>query len=146
MENKIIYKDESYNIIGAAMEIHSILGCGYTEPVYQEALEYEFKRRNIPYEREKVFKINYKDITLQKNLRVDFLCYNKIIVEIKAVSGFTDGHYAQIYNYLKATNLKLGILLNFGTTGLQRERIEFHAHANGRSKTYMANNRDYLPY
>ena len=123
MDNKIIYKDESYNIIGAAMEVHRIIGCGYTEPIYQEALEHEFKLRNIPYEREKVFNINYKDITLQKNFRVDFVCYNKIIVELKAVSELTDGHFAQVYNYLKATNMKLGILLNFGDTELQRERI-----------------------
>lgn len=66
MDKNIIYKDESYNIVGAAMEVHSILGCGYTEPVYQQALEHEFKLRNIPYEREKTFSINYKGITLEK--------------------------------------------------------------------------------
>ena len=105
------------------MEVHRIIGCGYTEPIYQEALEHEFKLRNIPYEREKVFNIDYKGITLQKNFRVDFVCYNKIIVELKAVSELTDGNLAQVYNCLKATNMNLGILLNFGGTELQQERI-----------------------
>ncbi len=98
MDKKIIYKDESYNIVGAAMEVHSILGCGYTEPVYQQALEHEFKLRNIPYEREKTFSINYKGITLEKNFRVDFVCYGKIIVELKAVSSLVNEHYSQVYN------------------------------------------------
>ena len=123
MDDNIIYKDESYNIVGAAMEVHGILGCGFTEPVYQQALEHEFKLRNIPYEREKVFTINYKGITLEKTLRVDFVCYGKIIVELKAVSSLVNEHYSQIYNYLKATGMKLGLLFNFGEASLDPKRI-----------------------
>lgn len=123
MDNNIIFKDESYSIVGAAMEVHSILGCGFTEPVYQQALEHEFKLRNIPYEREKVFTINYKGIELEKNFRVDFVCYGKIIVELKAVSSLVNEHYSQVYNYLKATGMKLGLLFNFGEASLDPKII-----------------------
>ena len=121
--NNLLYKDESYKIIGAAMEVHRVLGCGFTEPVYQEALEKEFVMRNIPYIREKELTINYKGIKLSKTFKVDFLCYNKIILELKSVKEFADEHYAQIYNYIKASNLDLGILMNFGTLSLEYERI-----------------------
>ena len=123
METKILYKEESYKIIGAAIEVHKTLGCGFTEPVYQEALEYEFKLRGIPYEREKVLRVNYKDIVLEKEFRVDFLCYDKIIVELKSVSDMIDEHYAQVYNYLKTTGCELGLLINFGNTSLEYNRI-----------------------
>ena len=121
--NNLLYRDESYKIIGAAMEVHRVLGCGFTEPVYQEALEKEFVMRNIPYIREKELTINYKGIKLSKTFKADFLCYNKIILELKAVKEFADEHYAQIYNYIKASNLDLGILMNFGTLSLEYERI-----------------------
>lgn len=123
MENGLIYKEESYKIIGAAMEVHNILGYGFTEPIYQAALEEEFRLRGIEYEREKEFPLHYKEKLLDKKFRLDFVCYNKIIVELKAVSDFTDEHYAQIYNYLKATGMQLGILVNFGKVKLQFERI-----------------------
>lgn len=105
------------------MEVHSFLGCGHTEPIYQEALEQEFKLRNIPYEREKCFNIDYKGIVLRKNFFADFVCYGKIIVELKAVQKIDDAHFAQIYNYLKASDMKLGLLINFGETKLKHERI-----------------------
>ncbi len=123
METTLLYKEESYKIIGAAIEVHKVLGCGFTEPVYQEALEHEFKLRGIPYEREKVLKVNYKDITLEKDFRVDFLCYGKIIVELKAVTDIIEDHYAQVYNYLKTTGCELGILINFGNMSLEYNRI-----------------------
>ena len=123
METNILFKEESYKIIGAAIEVHKTLGCGFTEPVYQEALEYEFKLRGIPYEREKVLQVNYKDIVLEKEFRVDFLCYDKIIVELKSVSDMIDEHYAQVYNYLKTTGCELGLLINFGNTSLEYNRI-----------------------
>ncbi len=91
----ILYKNESFRIIGAAMEVHKVLGCGFVEVVYQEALEEEFKKRNIPYERGKELKINYKDKLLSKTFRADFICYDNIILELKAVHEFTDDHYAQ---------------------------------------------------
>lgn len=123
METTLLYKEESYKIIGAAIEVHKVLGCGFTEPVYQEALEHEFKLRGIPYEREKVLKFNYKDITLEKDFRVDYLCYGKIIVELKAVTDIIEDHYAQVYNYLKTTGCELGILINFGNMSLEYNRI-----------------------
>lgn len=119
----ILYKNESFRIIGAAMEVHKVLGCGFVEVVYQEALEEEFKKRNIPYEREKELKINYKDKLLSKTFRADFICYDNIILELKAVHEFTDDHYAQIYSYLKASNMPLGILINFGKANLDYYRL-----------------------
>ncbi|MBQ8704462.1 MAG: GxxExxY protein [Bacteroidales bacterium] len=121
--NEILYKNESFRIIGAAMEVHRVLGCGFVEVVYQEALEEEFRKRNIPYEREKELRINYKGRPLSKTFRADFVCYNDIILELKAVSDFTDEHYAQIYSYLKASNLSLGILINFGKANLEYQRL-----------------------
>ena len=105
------------------MEVHNILGCGFTEVIYQEAFENELLLRNIPYIREKTFKVRYKGILLDKVFRTDFVCYNKIIVELKAVSILTKECYSQLYNYLKASELKLGILINFGLVSLETKRI-----------------------
>ena len=119
-----MYPHESYAIIGAAFEVHRQLGCGFTEPVYQEAFAEELRLREIPFEREKVFTVVYKGKTLTKEFRADFVCYDKIIVELKAVSELDEAHHAQVYNYLHATNMKLGILLNFGSSeGLEKDRI-----------------------
>ena len=122
-DNGLLYKNESFSIIGAALEVHKVLGCGFIEVIYQEALEEEFKKRNIPFEREKELLINYKGKQLSKTFRADFICYNKIIIELKAVSQFTDDHYAQLYSYLKASNLPLGILINFGKANLDYYRL-----------------------
>lgn len=119
----LLYKEESYKIIGAAMEVHRLLGCGFVEPVYQEALEKEFVARGIPYEREKELTICYKGSTPSKTFRADFVCYGKIILELKAVKDFSDEHYAQTYNYLRASGLDLGILMNFGNASLEYERV-----------------------
>lgn len=119
----ILYKEESFNIVGAAMEVHRIIGCGFTEPIYQEALEEEFKLRGIPYQREKVLHVTYKGKTLSKDFRPDFICYDSIIVELKAVDDFVDEHYSQVYNYLKATGLQLGLLINFGKKSLYHKRV-----------------------
>lgn len=119
----LIYSKESYDINGAAMRVYKTLGHGFLEAVYQEALEIEFKKRNIPYEREKELKIFYDGLELKQTYRADFVCYDKIIVELKAVSNLDDSHRSQVYNYLKATGYKLGLLLNFGNSdGLQWER------------------------
>lgn len=123
MENNLLFKEESYEIIGAAMEVHRLLGCGFVEQVYQEALEKEFVLRKIPYEREKELTIRYKGDVLSKTFKADFVCYNKIILELKAVKEFVDDHYAQIYNYLRASDLELGILINFGSASIEYERI-----------------------
>ena len=122
-EANLLYKEESYQIIGAAMEVHRELGCGFVEPVYQEALEKEFILRKIPYEREKELTINYKGALLTKTFRADFICYDKIILELKAVKEFSDEHYAQIYNYLRASRMGLGLLINFGTASIEFQRV-----------------------
>ncbi len=113
------------------MEVHKTLGCGFLEPVYQEALSIEFKKQHIPFEKEKVLSIVYKDIELEKKYIADFICYDKIIVELKALSQLTSEHESQILNYLKATGYKLGILVNFGEKSLIYKRMvhEFHLSA-----------------
>lgn len=123
--DEYILKDETYKIIGACMEVHKVLGNGFLEAVYQEALEQEFVLQNIPYEREKQITINYKNIPLNKYYIADFICYNQIIVEIKAVSSLTSDHDAQILNYLKATKNKIGLLINFGEKSLKYQRKIF---------------------
>ena len=110
----IYHKDECYKIIGAAMKVHRELGAGFLESVYQEALEIELRRQGIPFEREKELRIHYDGKELQQRYKADFVCYDNIIVELKAVSSLDRNHYAQVINYLKATNKKLGLLINFG--------------------------------
>ena len=124
-EEEYLFKEECYKIIGCAMDVHSELGHGFLEAVYQEALEITFIRNNIPYEREKELNIYFKGIQLNKKYYADFFCYNKIIVELKASSGLTDADIGQIINYLKATESKRGLLLNFGLPKLQYKRIIF---------------------
>lgn len=120
---KFLYKEESYAIRGAIMSVHRELGCGFLERVYQDALEFEFKLRGIPYEREKQIQITYKGYPLGEPYRADFICYGKIIVELKAVNELLGIHKAQVINYLKATKLKLGILVNFNDAIVYPERI-----------------------
>ena len=116
-------KEQSYAINGAAMHVYNVLGYGFLESVYQEALEIEFLKRGIPYEREKELKIYYEGKAMRRTYRADFVCYNNIIVELKAVAHLDDMHRSQIYNYLKATGYKLGLLYNFGHyDGLEYER------------------------
>jgi len=121
----LIYKEESYKIIGAAMEVHKELGPGFLEAVYQEALEIEFQKQGIPYEREKLLTIYYKGIKLKKRYSADFVCYDKIIVELKALSELLSKDEAQVLNYLKTTKHKLGLLFNFGSKSLQHKRLVF---------------------
>jgi len=121
--DKLIYKQESYKIIGACLEVHKTLGCGFLEPVYQEALSIEFQKQQIPFEKEKVLSIAYKDVELEKRYVADFVCFDKIIIETKAVKALTDDYRAQIINYLKATQIKLGLLVNFGEPSLKYERF-----------------------
>jgi GxxExxY protein len=121
-----LYQDETYRIIGAAMEVHKTLGCGFLESVYQEALEKEFILQNIPFAREVVLPIYYKNQLLQKTFIADFICFEKIIVELKSLSQLSNEHHAQVLNYLKATNYKIGLLINFGKQSLEYKRIIFH--------------------
>ena len=121
--DRLLYKEESYHIRGAMMAVHRELGSGFLERVYQDALEYEFKERGIPYEREKKIQIMYKGKPLGEPYRADFVCYGKIIVELKTVDEVLGIHRAQVVNYLKATKMKLGILVNFHDDVIYPERI-----------------------
>ena len=122
---ELVHKTEVYNIIGAAMEVHKILGCGFLEAVYQEALELEFQYRKIPYEREVQLDIYYKEQLLKKHYQADFICYDDIIVELKALSALTSEHESQLLNYLKATGSKVGLLINFGNKSLEYKRMVY---------------------
>ncbi len=104
---------ESFNIRGAIFEVHNELGSGFLESVYQEALAIDFRRRSLPFVAESQISINYKGIALQKGFIADFICYEKIIVELKAIKDLEDVHRAQLINYLRATDCKLGFLVNF---------------------------------
>ena len=117
------FEKYSYEILGACFEIHKILGCGFLEAVYQECLEFEFRRRSISYVREKGIDIYYKNLKLQKKYVADFVCYDKIIVEIKALNKLAGEHEAQVLNYLKATNFRLGLLVNFSERSLKFKRL-----------------------
>ena len=119
----LLFKSEVYQIIGAAMEVHRELGPGFLEAVYQEALEIEFQHRAIPYEREKPLNIFYKGIKINKPYTADFLCFDKIIVELKALSQIIGDHESQLINYLKATKLRVGVLINFGASSLDYKRM-----------------------
>ena len=110
----LLYKVESYAIIGACMEVHRILGCGFLEAVYQEALAREFTIRSSPFISQSEMTIEYKGFILNQIYRPDFVCYEKIILELKAVRETCDEHKAQLHNYLKVSKLHLGLLINFG--------------------------------
>jgi len=121
---KILYKDESYRIVGACFEVYNEMGCGFLEAVYQECLEREFGIQHIPFKAQAALNLEYKGEALKQRYAPDFICYEKIILEIKAVKEIADEHRAQIHNYLKATGMSLGLLVNFGHyPKLQYERI-----------------------
>lgn len=111
---EILYKYESYKIIGACFEVYKNKGCGFTEPVYQECLEIEFNLQDIPFIAQPSLELEYKGRPLVQSFRPDFVCYEKIVVEIKALSNLIDIHRSQALNYLNATNFDLALLVNFG--------------------------------
>ncbi len=111
---ELVYKAESYNIVGACFEVYREKGCGFLEAVYQECLELEFGMRELPFSSQAVLRLEYKGQPLKQYYTPDFLCYEKIVLEIKAVSNLTDDHRAKVHNYLKAADMKLAILANFG--------------------------------
>ncbi len=112
---KIILKEESYAIQGAIFEVYKKMGSGFLEAVYQECLEKEFDLRKIPFKSQKEIRLSYKNIPLNQTYRADFICFDSILIEIKAVSQILDVHRAQVLNYLKASNIKLGLLVNFSS-------------------------------
>ena len=118
-------EDKTFAIIGCCMEVHKILGAGYLEAVYQEALALELASAGVPFEREKGIDITYKGQLLKKKYFADFLCFGEVIVETKAIAALLPEHQAQVLNYLKATGKKVGLLVNFGTSSLQWKRLVF---------------------
>jgi len=123
--SNLIYKQESYDIIGKCFEVHNNLGPGFLEIVYKDALEYEFRKAEIPFEREKEYIVNYKEKILPHKFYADFVVYDKIILEIKATSGIVDKFIAQSLNYLKVSDNKLALIVNFGQLHLNYKRIVF---------------------
>jgi len=112
--NEFIFKDETFAIRGAIFEVYREMGCGFLESVYQECLKREFSSQKIPFEPQRELELIYKGEPLTQKYKPDFICYGKIIVELKAVKDLTDEHRAQVLNYLKATGYKIGILVSFG--------------------------------
>ena len=123
MLEEYLYKDESYKIIGLLFEVHKNLGKGFSEIVYKDALEYEFKINNIPFQREKEFSVNYKDTILIHKFFADFVVFDSIILEIKTVDCFNNAHYNQCLNYLKVSGYELAFLINFNQNSLEHKRI-----------------------
>lgn len=123
--SEIVLKDESYKVVGICMDVHTELGMGFKEAVYKEALEIEFKNRHIPYEREKLFKIEYKGRIQKHKYPADFIVFNQLLLEVKATAFIVDSFVAQTINYLKASSLKLGIIANFGQKSFVHKRIVF---------------------
>lgn len=122
----MVYKDESYSIVGACFEVYKVKGNGFLEGVYQECLAMELEARHVPFSAKPWLKLDYKGRPLTQGYQPDFVCFDKIIVEIKAVKCLVDEHRAQVINYLKATKLQLGLLVNFG----HYPRIECERYVN----------------
>lgn len=126
METNLLYKEECYQIMGACFEVYKEKGCGFAEAVYQECLDIEFEHQQIPHIAQHPIKLYYKDRELSQFYIPDFYCFQSIVLEIKAVSELSDEHRAQVINYLKAANAKLGLLVNFGHyPKIQWERIAY---------------------
>ena len=124
MKSNLLFPEESYTIVGACFEVYREKGCGFLEPVYQECMEIELRLKGVPYVPQKPLALEYKRLPLRSTYEPDFVCFEKIILELKAVTELKDEHRAQVQNYLKATGLQLGLLVNFGHyPKLQIERI-----------------------
>lgn len=136
--SEIIYKEESYKIIGACFEVYNQKGFGFTEPVYQECLEIELALQNIPFVAQSEIQLEYKGRILEQFFKPDFICFDKIIVEIKAVSNLNEAHISQTLNYLNATNYELALLINFG----EYPKLNYKRIANDKKKEQMRNLRD----
>ncbi len=126
----IVFQEESYKIIGACFEVYKDKGSGFLEAVYQECLALEFSEQKIPFIEQPKLILEYKGVTLKQNYIPDFICFDKIIVEIKSVKRLTDAHRSQVINYLKATGKELGLLINFG----HHPKIEYERFVNQFSK------------
>jgi GxxExxY protein len=113
---ELLLKDEVYQIVGAAIEVHRELGCGFAEAVYEEAMLIELAARGIPFESQKILRISYKDRVLEKAYIADLICFSSIIVDLKAIDRLSGKEEQQILNYMKATGIRVGLLINFGSS------------------------------
>ncbi|NSW93822.1 MAG: GxxExxY protein [Bacteroidales bacterium] len=120
---EIVFKEESYRIIGSCLAVYNKLGSGFLESVYQEALEIQFNKDKIPFEKEKKLRIKFDDKQLDKFFKADYVCFDSIIVELKATPFIHKNDIAQVLNYLRATDMRLGILVNFGEKSLTYKRV-----------------------
>jgi GxxExxY protein len=132
---ELVYKEEAYQIIGACFDVYTTMGCGFLEPVYQECLEIEFNIRKVPFLTQRKLNLQYKGQPLKQVYITDFLCFNEIIVEIKAVSNLLDEHRAQLINYLNAAEIELGLLVNFG----HYPKVQSERFINTRNRNEYAN-------
>ncbi|MEP7255620.1 MAG: GxxExxY protein [Ferruginibacter sp.] len=123
--SELIYKEESYEIVGICMEVHNELGPGLLEIIYKDAIEWEADSRFVPYEREKEFSVYYKKQLLRRKFNADFIVYDKIILEVKAKENISNEEIAQTINYLKLSGCKLGLLINFGRSKLEVKRLVY---------------------
>lgn len=121
--SELLYKQECYQLVGLCMEIHRELGKGHDEVIYKDALVVELSRASIPFEREKKYEITYKGVILPHHYRADFVIWDKLLFEAKAVEQLTDSHVKQVLNYLAASKLRLGLLVNFGGDSLEWKRV-----------------------
>jgi GxxExxY protein len=126
----IVHKDESFKVMGACFEVYKLKGCGFTEPVYQECLALEFTLQEIPFVPQPILELEYKGARLTQTLRPDFICYDKIVVELKALPFLIDLNKAQVINYLNATKYLLALLVNFG----HYPRLEWERFVNERNR------------
>jgi len=121
--SNIIYSEESYKLVGVLFEVHNNLGKGFLEIIYKDAIEYELEKLKIVFDREKEYLVNYKEITLKHKFYADFVVFDKIVLEVKSCSRISASHIAQAINYLKVSNNKLAIIVNFHNDSLEYKRI-----------------------
>lgn len=136
VRSDLLCRDEVHEIVGAAMAVHRYFGCGFTEKVYQDALEVELGNRNIPFQREKELRASYNNIPLQSSFKPDFICYDKIIVELKAVKELDDMHRSQAINYGKIAGCDVSLLINFGELSLKFERYAIKKHVLDKNNSF----------
>jgi GxxExxY protein len=129
---ELVYRDESYAIMGACFEVYKQKGCGFTEPIYHECLAIEFALQGIPFVSQPALELEYKGRLLEQIFRPDFICFGKIIVEIRSLEKLMDAHRAQTLNYLNATKFELALLVNFG----HYPKVEYERIANKRTRVY----------